>query len=341
MLLSDFHYDLPPELIAQEPLPDRSSSRMLVVDRASGTLTDRIFRDIPEYFRPGDCLVLNNSKVLPARLYGQREGHKIETFLLEPVTDDRLTWKVLVKPGRRAHLDYEIEYDPHLTGTVVERLERGMRVIRFTTRDTNEIFDAIIDRIGHVPLPPYVKRPDAEADKDRYQTVFAQHRGSVAAPTAGLHFTNEVLNAIQARGADLAQVTLHVGLGTFQPLPTDVVADVQLHHETFAIDQANAQTIANAKRVICAGTTATRTVETAAARCGQGQPCSGSTNLFIYPGYEFQRTGALLTNFHLPGTSLLLLVAALAGKELTLNAYRHAVENRYRFFSYGDCMLII
>ncbi|BDC50952.1 S-adenosylmethionine:tRNA ribosyltransferase-isomerase [Bryobacterales bacterium F-183] len=340
MLLSDFHYDLPPELIAQEPLPDRSASRMLVVDRATGTLTDRIFRDLPEYIQPGDCVVLNNSKVLPARLYGQREGHRVETFLLEPVTADRLTWKVLVKPGRRAHVDYEIEYDPQLTGTVIERLERGMRVIRFTTHG-DEPFDAIIDRIGHVPLPPYVKRPDADADKDRYQTVFAQHRGSVAAPTAGLHFTNEVLDAIRARGADIAQVTLHVGLGTFQPLASDVVSEVELHHETFAIDQANAQRIADARRVVCVGTTATRTVETAAVRCGKGQPCSGSTNLFIYPGFEFQSTGALLTNFHLPGTSLMLLVAALAGKELILDAYRHAVQSRYRFFSYGDCMLII
>jgi S-adenosylmethionine:tRNA ribosyltransferase-isomerase len=338
MLLSDFHYELPQELIAQEPLADRSASRMLVVDRASGTLTDRKFRDIPEYIHKGDCVVLNDSKVLPARLYGEREGYKVEVFLVEPVTEDRLTWKVLVKPGKRAHQGHRIEFEEKLSGLVTERMDRGLRLVRF---DAPEPIDDIIDRIGHVPLPPYVKRPDADGDRERYQTVYAANRGSVAAPTAGLHFTTAVLNECKAKGAEVANVTLHVGLGTFQPLPTEVIADVRLHHEHFFVPAAEAAKIRAAQRALCVGTTSVRTVETAHALCGLEHACSGSTDLFIYPGYHFQRVGAMLTNFHLPSTSLLLLVAAFAGKELTLDAYRHAVRAKYRFFSYGDCMLIL
>jgi S-adenosylmethionine:tRNA ribosyltransferase-isomerase len=338
MLLSDFHYELPQELIAQEPLADRSASRMLVVDRASGTFTDRTFRDMPEYVRRGDCVVLNDSKVLPARLYGEREGYKVEVFLVEPVTEDRLTWKVLVKPGKRAHQGHRIDFEEKLSGLVTERMDRGLRLVRF---DAPEPIDDIIDRIGHVPLPPYVKRPDAEGDRERYQTVYAAKRGSVAAPTAGLHFTPDILDQCQSNGAEIARVTLHVGLGTFQPLPTEVIADVRLHHEQFFVPASEAAKIRAAQRSLCVGTTSVRTVETAHALCGLEHACSGSTDLFIYPGYQFQRVGALLTNFHLPSTSLLLLVAAFAGKELTLDAYRHAVRSKYRFFSYGDCMLIL
>ena len=338
MSLSDFHFELPAELIAQEPIADRSASRMLVVDRATGTLTDRIFRDLPEYLSHGDCLVLNDSKVFPARLFGDREGYKIEVFLLEPVSPDRLTWKVLVKPGKRAHPGHRIVFDPSLAGVVTDRMDRGMRLIRF---DSAEPFDAVVDRIGHVPLPPYVKRNDSQGDRERYQTVYASERGSVAAPTAGLHFTPAVLDACKQTGADIARVTLHVGLGTFQPLSTDVIEDIRLHRESFQVMASEAERIRRAKRVICVGTTSTRTVETAQALTGLAQSCSGSTDLFIHPGYEFQRVNGLLTNFHLPSTSLLLLVAALAGTKLTMAAYRHAVQERYRFYSYGDCMLVL
>ena len=336
MLLSDFHYDLPAELIAQEPIADRSASRMLVVDRASGTLTDRVFRDLPEYLRTGDCLALNDSKVFPARLFGDRDGYKVEVFLVEAVAED--TWKVLVRPGKRAHQGHRIVFDPNLAGVVTDRMERGLRLIRF---EASEPFDDVVDRIGHVPLPPYVKRVDSSGDRERYQTVYASQRGSVAAPTAGLHFTPEVLAACEAAGADIARVTLHVGLGTFQPLSTDVIEDVKLHHEQFQISAAEAAKLRSASRVICVGTTSTRTVETAYASNGLEAGSSGATDLFIHPGCQFQRTGAMITNFHLPSTSLLLLVAAFAGTDLTMAAYRHAVEQRYRFYSYGDCMLIL
>jgi S-adenosylmethionine:tRNA ribosyltransferase-isomerase len=335
MLLSEFHYDLPPELIAQEPLQDRASSRMLVVDRKTGQFADRFFRDLPEYLGPGDCVVLNDSKVFPARLFGDRDGYKVEVF---PVAADRLTWKALVKPGKRAYPGHRIVFDPELAGEILERMDRGLRLIRF---EALQPFDSVVDRIGHVPLPPYVKREDAQADRERYQTVYASQRGSVAAPTAGLHFTPEVLDACKSRGADIARVTLHVGLGTFQPLGTDVIEEVQLHHESYEVKASEAERIRAAQRVVCIGTTSTRTVETAMAVTGLTQASSGSTGLFIHPGYEFQRVNALLTNFHLPSTSLLLLVAALAGKDLTMAAYRHAVEQRYRFYSYGDCMLIV
>jgi S-adenosylmethionine:tRNA ribosyltransferase-isomerase len=338
MLLSEFHYDLPPELIAQEPLQDRASSRMLVVDRKTGQFADRFFRDLPEYLGPGDCVVLNDSKVFPARLFGDRDGYKVEVFLVEPVAADRLTWKALVKPGKRAYPGHRIVFDPELAGEILERMDRGLRLIRF---EALQPFDSVVDRIGHVPLPPYVKREDAQADRERYQTVYASQRGSVAAPTAGLHFTPEVLDACKSRGADIARVTLHVGLGTFQPLGTDVIEEVQLHHESYEVKASEAERIRAAQRVVCIGTTSTRTVETAMAVTGLTQASSGSTGLFIHPGYEFQRVNALLTNFHLPSTSLLLLVAALAGKDLTMAAYRHAVEQRYRFYSYGDCMLIV
>jgi S-adenosylmethionine:tRNA ribosyltransferase-isomerase len=338
--LSDFHYDLPEELIAQEPLADRSASRMLVVHRQEGRWEDRRFRDLPEYLGPDDCLVLNNSKVLPSRLLGQRGNAQVEVFLLRPQTPDRRTWTALVKPGRRIRegdlLDMGTPAFP-VPVEVIARGERGQRLVRFSG---SEPVDQILETAGHVPLPPYIHRPDRPEDRDRYQTVYAKSQGSVAAPTAGLHFTPEVLEACRRRGAALVEVTLHVGLGTFQPLSTDHVEEAHLHEEWFEVTAETAQQIQQAARVLCIGTTSVRTVETAARRA-PGQHCSGDTNLFIYPGFEFLRTGALLTNFHLPSTSLLLLVAAFAGRDLVLDAYRHAVAHRYRFYSYGDCMLLL
>ena len=330
MKISDFHYDLPPELIAQEPLPDRSASRMLVVHRDSSLLEDRHFRDLPEYLTPGDCLVLNNSKVFPSRLFGHRPtGGKVEVFLLSQLEPG--LWTALVKPGRTLQPGAQIIFDDQLTAEVVDSAELGERTIRF-----HGPVEDMLDRIGHIPLPPYIKRADAESDHDRYQTVYAQHKGSVAAPTAGLHFTTEVLEQCRARGAQVAPVTLHVGLGTFQPLTTDEVSEVKLHSERYEISESSAAKMRLAKRLIAIGTTSLRTVESAGLAAG-----SGETSIFISPGYRFQHIGALLTNFHLPGTSLLLLVAAFAGADLTKQAYSHAVEERYRFYSYGDCMLVL
>ena len=352
MNLSDFDYHLPDELIAQEPPADRAGARMLVVDRRTGRWEDRKFRDLPEFLGPGDCLVLNDSRVFPARLFGHREGVKsqpvgrnnpkrhehlsgrVEVLLLRAVSADGRDWEALVRPGRKMRVGERIRFDEELEGEIIARGEFGERTVRFG--GTGDLF-AAFERIGHIPLPPYIKRADTAADRAHYQTVFARENGSVAAPTAGLHFTPEVLDACRARGADVAYVTLHVGLGTFQPLHTEHIEEAHLHREHYQINEENAARMRAAKRIVAVGTTSMRTIESA----GGPHASSGETDIFIYPGYEFRAAGAMLTNFHLPKTSLLLLVCAFAGTELALRAYRHAVEAGYRFYSYGDCMLIV
>jgi S-adenosylmethionine:tRNA ribosyltransferase-isomerase len=353
--LSEFDYSLPEELIAQEPLADRSASRMLVVYRSEGRWEDRQFCEFPEFLRAGDCLVLNNSRVFPSRLFGRREGvhslpvgkrnpkrvenlsGKVEVFLTRPVSGDRKTWEALVRPGRKMRTGERLWFDNVLAAEIIGRGEFGERTIRFECE--GDIYD-VLQRIGHVPLPPYIHRSDRAEDRERYQTVFAVHTGSVAAPTAGLHFTPEVLEQCRAAGADIAYVTLHVGLGTFQPLHTEVIEQAHLHAEHYEIVAEAAERIRTARRRIAVGTTSVRTLETAVAS-GQVQASTGETSMFIYPGWEFRAVGAMLTNFHLPKSSLLLLVCAFGGKELMLEAYGHAVAERYRFFSYGDCMLIL
>ncbi len=341
MLVSEFDYFLPDDLIAQQPLAERSASRMLVVDRARGTFSDGWFREFPEYLKPGDCLVLNDSRVLPSRLFGHRvlpDGThatgKVEVFLTKPASDDGLTWLALVHPGRKVRTGERIFFSDDLSADVLGRGEFGERTLRLRAERP---LDEILDEIGHVPLPPYIDRADDEVDRARYQTVFARDRGSVAAPTAGLHFTPEILSACESKGAAVAKVTLHVGLGTFQPLRAEVVEDVKLHSEAFSIAPGSLQKIASAERVVAVGTTSVRALET----WGSSGKTSGETEIFLYPGYSFRKTGAMLTNFHLPKSSLLMLVCAFAGKELALKAYAHAVRDRYRFFSYGDCMLIL
>jgi S-adenosylmethionine:tRNA ribosyltransferase-isomerase len=347
MDLAAFDFHLPEERIAQEPLADRAASRMLVVHRAEGRWEDRAFRDFPSYLRTGDCLTLNDSRVFPARLYGTRVGGsgEVEVFLLRACGAGGREWTALVRPGRKLGVGERIRFANGLEGEITGRGEFGERTIRFESEDglpgdlPGDLLDEF-EKIGHVPLPPYIKRGDQAADRERYQTVFARERGSVAAPTAGLHFTPEILEACRARGADVAYVTLHVGLGTFQPLREEQVERAKLHSERFQITDENAARMKAAKRLVCAGTTSVRTVESALQR-GELRGQSGETDIFIYPGYEFRGAGAMLTNFHLPRTSLLLLVCAFAGTELALAAYRHAVEAEYRFYSYGDCMLIV
>lgn len=336
MQLSDFDYHLPEELIAQQPLPDRAASRMLVIHRGEQRWEDSEFRRLPSYLQPGDCLVMNNSRVFPSRLLGHREGFsgQVEVFLTQPVSADRRTWTALVRPGRKMRSGEVVRFSDTLTATIVGRGEFGERTIHFPGE--GDIY-AQLETIGHVPLPPYIHRADTAEDRERYQTVFARHTGSVAAPTAGLHFTPAILEQCRAAGADTAYVTLHVGLGTFQPIHAERVEDVKLHSERFFIDQNAAARIGSAQRRVAVGTTSVRTLETAAAR----GTLSGDTDLFISPGYAFRSVGAMLTNFHLPKSSLLMLVCAFAGHELALAAYRHAVAARYRFFSYGDCMLIL
>ncbi len=339
MKLSDFDYHLPPELIAQEPLEDRSASRMLVVDRRTGRWEDRRFQDLPAFLGPGDCLVLNNTRVFPSRLLGQlaTTGRAAEVFLLRPLDQHKLQWNALVRPARRLHPGARIRISEALEVEILAQGERGERVVAL--RADGDL-DLVLDQAGHVPLPPYIRRPDRFEDRARYQTVFAERTGSVAAPTAGLHFTPEVLAACRAAGAATAPVTLHVGLGTFQPLASEDVTRNHLHAEWYEIGGEAAATLREAGRIVAVGTTSVRTLETAVRR-GGWQPQAGETELFIYPGFHFQATGAMLTNFHLPKSSLLLLVSAFAGRELILDTYRHAVRQRYRFFSYGDCMLIL
>ena len=351
--LADFDYRLPDELIAQEPPADRAGARMLVLHRREQRWEDRRFRDFPSLLGPGDCLALNDSRVFPARLYGRRAGvrsipvgknnpkrnehlsGRVEVFLLRPRGDRR--WEALVRPGRKMRLGERIKFEGGLEGEIVARGDLGLRTIEF---DTDADLFAEFERIGHIPLPPYIKRPDQPADRERYQTVFAREKGSAAAPTAGLHFTPEILEECRARGAETACVTLHVGLGTFQPLHAEQVETARLHAESYSLAEENAGKLRTAKRVVAVGTTTVRTIESVL-RDGEWRAQSGETDIFIYPGFEFRGVDAMLTNFHLPRTSLLLLVCAFAGKELALAAYRHAVEERYRFYSYGDCMMIV
>ena len=340
MNVSDFDYDLPEELIAQDPLADRSSSRLLVLDKRSGDIHHRVFRDIVEELRAGDVLVLNNTKVIPARLYGRKAdtGAVIEVLLLNRKQDN--TWEVLVRPGKKAKEGAVIEFgDGLLKGEVVRILEEGNRLIRFSF---DGIFEEILDQLGEMPLPPYIKHK--LKDRDRYQTVYAKYDGSAAAPTAGLHFTNKLLGEIREKGVQVAEVTLHVGLGTFRPVKVDKVESHHMHTEHYIIDEATAETINSAKRegrrVIAVGTTSLRTLESAAGEDGQLKAGEGDTDIFIYPGYQFKMIDALITNFHLPKSTLVMLVSALAGRENIMKAYNEAISERYRFFSFGDAMFI-
>ena len=306
-----------------------------MVHRSEGRWEDRKFSEFPEFVKPGDCLAMNNSRVIPSRLLGNRPGRtgRIEVFLTEAVSDERRIWKALVKPGRKLGIGDRVDFSSTFSAEILDRGEHGERTIRLDCEDV----DVALDASGHVPLPPYINRSDTLNDKERYQTVFAKDPGSVAAPTAGLHFTHELLKDCRARGAETAQVTLHVGLGTFQPIREERIEDNPLHQERFQIAAEDWDRMENAQRVIAIGTTSVRTIETAAGT----RKLSGTTDIFIYPGYQFLRVNALLTNFHLPQSSLLLLVCAFAGPELMMAAYRHAVREQYRFFSYGDCMLIL
>jgi S-adenosylmethionine:tRNA ribosyltransferase-isomerase len=386
LLVADFHYELPEELIAQEPLADRAASRMLRLD-SGGELRDGRFRDLPELLQPGDLLVFNNTRVFPARLYGRRGGVKaqavsarnpaaqeflpgpIEVLLTRQVSEEPNEWECLVRPGKKIGIGEQLFFgeQDELHAEVIARGEFGERRVRFRAlpgfAQPDSPFDSaqgrlgelplhehrdffeILERIGHIPLPPYIGREDGSGDRERYQTVYARERGSVAAPTAGLHFTPEILARIRERGVEMAEVTLHVGLGTFQPVRVERVEDVRLHSESYSISEEAAGKIERARRegrrVVAVGTTTVRTLEYAA-QMGRGEvrAGTGAANLFIYPGYKFQVVGALLTNFHLPQSTLLMLVCASGGKENVMRAYAHAVAERYRFYSYGDCMFV-
>ena len=340
MKRQDFYFDLPEELIAQDPLEDRSSSRLLVLDKETGETSHHIFKEIVDYLNPGDCLVINDTKVIPARLIGAREGTgaKIEVLLLKRKENN--VWETLVKPGKKARPGTRIVFgEGLLVGEVTDVVEEGNRLIKF---EYEGIFEEILDQLGQMPLPPYITHQ--LEDKNRYQTVYAKHTGSAAAPTAGLHFTPELLKQIEEKGIDIARVTLHVGLGTFRPVKVDDILEHHMHSEFYHIDAEAAEKINRAKdnggRVICVGTTSCRTVESAADESGRLRECSGWTEIFIYPGYKFKILDALITNFHLPESTLIMLVSALAGREHVLNAYQEAIEQKYRFFSFGDAMFI-
>jgi S-adenosylmethionine:tRNA ribosyltransferase-isomerase len=380
VLVSDFNYHLPEELIAQEPLLDRAASRLLRLDRESGALEDLSFRDFPELLRADDLVVFNNTRVFAARIYGRRSGSRaqplsaqnpasrdflqghVEVLLAKQVSQEPNEWECLVRPGRRIGVG-ELLYvggelsredrakedtpkedrskEDELVAEVVARGSFGERRIRFEpTRD----FFAALERVGHVPLPPYIAREDRGSDRERYQTVYARERGSVAAPTAGLHFTSEILARLKQRGVETAEITLHVGLGTFQPVRTEIVEEHKLHSERYVISDQAAGKINRAldqkRRVVAIGTTTVRTLEYAASLSRRVQPGSGESGLFIYPGFQFRVVSALLTNFHLPQSTLLMLICARGGTEQVLGAYRHAVDQRYRFYSYGDCMFV-
>ena len=350
MLVSDFDFELPEELIAQEPAADRAGARMLVVDRARGSWADQLFRDLPSMLREGDLLVLNDSRVIPARLFAHRGGlhtqanhestGRVQVLLAEQLSE--WEWKALVRPGRKVLTVEVLKFgDGELRASVIAHGEFGERTLRF--EPVADFFE-IVERLGHMPLPPYIHREDRAGDRERYQTVYARERGSVAAPTAGLHFTPQILDAIRERGVKITSVTLHVGLGTFQPVRVERVEDVRLHAERYTISAETAAELNAARRegrrIVAAGTTTVRTLEHCAREGEEFAAHSGSTSIFISPGFEFRVVGALLTNFHLPQSTLLMLVSAFAGRERVLGAYRHAVEEGYRFFSYGDCMFI-
>jgi S-adenosylmethionine:tRNA ribosyltransferase-isomerase len=363
VLVAEFNYSLPAELIAQESLPDRAASRLLRLERSSGGLQDLRFRDLPELLRADDLVVFNNTKVFPARLYGSRSGEKsqpvsgqnpaakeflkgrVEVLLTRQVSQEPNEWECLVRPGRKIGVGESLVFGERgeLRADVVDRGNFGERLVCF---DLGVDFWRVLDRLGHVPLPPYIDREDRSGDRERYQTVYARERGSVAAPTAGLHFTPEVLARMRERGIETAEITLHVGLGTFQPVRVDRVEDHRLHRESYVISSEAAEKINRAvearRRMVAVGTTTVRTLEYAAGRSGTGkvEAGSGEADIFIYPGYKFRVAGALLTNFHLPQSTLLMLVCALGGKERVLAAYKHAVEEKYRFYSYGDCMFV-
>lgn len=363
MLVSEFNYHLPAELIAQEPLADRAASRLLRMNRRSGALRDANFRHFPDLLRRDDLIVFNNTRVFPARLYGGRSGAKaqpvssqnpsartflkgrVEVLLNRQVSQDPNEWECLVRPGRKIGVGERLFFGKNneLEAEVIAREAFGVRRIRF--HPTADFF-GLVERLGHVPLPPYIDRPDRPGDREHYQTVYARNRGSVAAPTAGLHFTREILAGIRDRAVETAEITLHVGLGTFQPVRVDRVEDHRLHREAYEISPETANAINRAidagRRVVAVGTTTVRTLEYATGQTADGrvQAGSGEADLFIYPGYEFRIVGALLTNFHLPQSTLLMLVCGFGGKEHVIQAYRHAVEQKYRFYSYGDCMFV-
>lgn len=340
MKVQDFYFDLPEELIAQEPLPERDMSRLMVLHKSDGRVEHKIFRDIIEYLDEGDCLVLNNSRVIPARLYGIKEdtGANMEFVLLKRIDKDK--WETLVKPGKKAKIGSRFVFgEGELKCTVLDSTEAGGRIIEF---EYQGVFEQILDKLGQMPLPPYIKK--RLEDKERYQTVYSKIEGSAAAPTAGLHFTKELLQKIEEKGVKIAYITLHVGLGTFRPVKVENIEEHQMHAEFYMIDEENAEIInsakRNGKRIISVGTTSCRTLETAANEDGYVRPGSGWTDIFIYPGYRFKILDNLITNFHLPESTLIMLVSALAGREKIINAYRIAVEERYRFFSFGDAMFI-
>ncbi|MEE0686349.1 MAG: tRNA preQ1(34) S-adenosylmethionine ribosyltransferase-isomerase QueA [Lachnospiraceae bacterium] len=341
MKLQDFYYDLPQELIAQDPLLDRTSSRLMHVDKNSGNIEHKIFSDVIDYLNEGDCLVINNTKVIPARLFGTREGHegKVEILLLKRREND--IWESLVKPGKKCKVGTMLVFgDGLLKAEVLEVVEDGNRLIKFYYEG---IFEEILDKLGQMPLPPYITHE--LKDKTRYQTVYAKHDGSAAAPTAGLHFTKELLEKIEKKGIVIANVTLHVGLGTFRPVKVENILEHHMHSEFYMIEESEALKINKAKeagkRVISVGTTSCRTLESAATDDGKIQASSGWTDIFIYPGYKFKLIDGLITNFHLPESTLLMLVSAFAGKENIMAAYEEAVKERYRFFSFGDAMILI
>ena len=340
MRKEDFYFDLPEELIAQDPLEDRSSSRLLVLDKETGKVEHHVFREIIDYLQEGDCLVINDTKVIPARLIGSKIGTdaKIEVLLLKRKEND--VWETLVKPGKKAKVGTRISFgDGLLVGEVVDIVEEGNRLIHF---EYEGIFEEILDQLGQMPLPPYITHQ--LEDKNRYQTVYAKHSGSAAAPTAGLHFTPELLKEIEEKGVQIARVTLHVGLGTFRPVKVDNILEHHMHSEFYQIDEEAAEKINRAKesghRVICVGTTSCRTIESAADKNGKLHATNGWTEIFIYPGYEFKVLDCLITNFHLPESTLVMLVSALAGREQVLSAYEEAVKEKYRVFSFGDAMFI-
>ena len=363
MLVSEFNYSLPAELIAQEPLADRSASRLLRVVRGAGRVEGCVFRDFPSLLRPDDLLVFNNTRVFPARLYGRTAGAKaqrvsprnpaareflkgkVEVLLTQQVSSDPNEWECLVRPGRKIGTGEHLFFgeQDELQAEVVARSSFGERRIRFRPVEN---FFGVIERLGHVPLPPYIDRADSPSDRERYQTVYARERGSVAAPTAGLHFTPQILGELRARGIEMAEITLHVGLGTFQPVRVEQVEDQHLHRERFSISPDAAEAINRAlnsgRRVVAVGTTTVRTLEHSAAQSPDGKVAAGigEAGIFIYPGYKFRVVGALLTNFHLPQSTLLMLVCAFGGKPAVMSAYQHAIEQKYRFYSYGDCMFV-